>query len=378
MANPAIDKVLDRCALVVVTTRMPSPMRDTDEGSKSGSRVVKVLQACFNPEALRPLNKLKTHATRACRAVGTRLETLQAWTVTVERREGLMQELDHIHDEWKLETELLANSIKTRVDDWATLNPSEETAIRSLAPTPQEILGSSRFLKTSFRLRSEDIIDQDAIEDELTSLGAKVVYEVSLILRDASLHKNTGKFFTPEVFDVLGRVREKCKSMAFLDPLLQRISDALEEFHLRMAGQGRITDLDALALHALIQQLLDTRNLLRNGLVVPEVASDVAIPTPSAAAPPAAAAAPATTPVPPPIASAVAAPATMDPATTKKQQSSLGSRASKPKSASQKPIEATETQVQDAPIRAPLPAIPAAPACEPIASQADLDAAVLI
>ena len=278
MTNPAIDKVLDRCALVVVTTRMPSPMRDTEEGSKTGSRITKVLQSCFNPEALRPLSKLKTHANRACRAVGTRLDTLQAWTVVNERLDGLMRELERIHGEWQIETQLLAKSIKDRVADWASLNPGEAAAIRSLAPDSADILSSSKFLRTSFRLRSEDIIDQVAVEEEMTSLVGKVLYEMSLILRDASLHKGTGKFFTAEVFDVLARVREKCKAMAFLDPILQRISDTLEEFHRRMAGQGRITDLDALALHALIQQLLDTRSLLRNGLMVPQIAGSVLVP----------------------------------------------------------------------------------------------------
>ena len=289
MLNPNIDKVLDRCALVVVTTRMPSPMRDTDEGSKTGSRVVKVLQSCFNPEALRPLNKLKTHANRACRAVGTRLDTLQAWTVVVEKLEDLMKELEHIHGEWQTETNLLAKSIKSRVEDWATLNSADAAAIRALAPSSREILASSKFLRTSFRLRSEDIIDQAAIEEEMTSLVGKVLYEMGLILRDASLHKSTGKFFTPDVFHVLARVREKCKSMAFLDPILQRISDTLEAFHIRLAGEGRITDLDALALHALIQQLLDTRGLLRNGLIVPQLPAGVALPAASpAAVPPAA------------------------------------------------------------------------------------------
>jgi len=293
VTNPAIDKVLDRCALVVVTTRMPSPMRDTDEGSKTGSRITKVLQSCFNPEALRPLNKLKTHANRACRAVGTRLDTLQAWTVVTERLDGLMRELERIHGEWQIETQLLAKSIKDRVADWATLNPDEAAAIKSLAPTSADILSSSKFLRTSFRLRSEDIIDQAAVEEEMTSLVGKVLYEMSLILRDASLHKSTGKFFTAEVFDVLARVREKCKAMAFLDPILLRISDTLEEFHHRMAGQGRITDLDALALHALIQQLLDTRSLLRHGLVVPQIAGGVMVP--AAAATPAPVVSPAPT-----------------------------------------------------------------------------------
>jgi hypothetical protein len=271
MLNPAIDKVLDRCALVVVTTRMPSPMRDTDEGGKTGSRVVKVLQSCFNPEALRPLNKLKTHAARACRAVGTRLDTLQAWTVVTENLDGLMKELDRIHQDWQIETKRLAKSIGTRVEEWALLNPSEAVAIKSLAPTSGEILASSKFMRTSFRLRSEDIIEQAAVEEEMSSLLGKVLYEMALILRDASLHKNKGAFFSADVFDVLARVREKCSAMAFLNPLLQRISDTLESLHHRLAGQGRITDVDALALHALIQQLLDTRGLMRNGLVVPQI-----------------------------------------------------------------------------------------------------------
>lgn len=267
-----------------------------------------------------------------------------------------MHELDDIHNEWGVETNLLAKSIRTRVEDWATLNPAEAAAIRSLAPTPQEILASSKFLKTSFRLRSEDILDQAAVEEELTSLSSKVLYEMSLILRDASLHKSTGKFFTPEVFDVLARVREKCRAMAFLDPLLQRISDALEEFHRRMAGQGRVTDLDALALHALIQQLLDTRGLLRNGLVVPEVASNVKIPVAVVAPAP-------VQPQPQPQPAAAAA------------SKSPNARASKPKTSGSAVPAKRVPEVEDAEAQA---ARQGTEVNESVPSQAELEAACLI
>lgn len=284
MLNPAIDKVLDRCALVVVSTRMPSPMRDTDEGEKSGSRVTKVLQSCFNPEALRPLSKLKSAATRACRAVGTRLETLQAWTVVTEELDTLMAQLGKIHEQWDAETRVLAASISEQVELWAQANPNEAEAIRKLAPSAAEVMRRSKFLRTSFRLKSEDVLDQEALEAEMDSLLGKILYEMGQMLKDASLHKNVGKVYTSEAFDVLRRVGHKCRAMAFVDPLLQRIADALDDVQQRFAGQGRVTDLDALALHALIQQLLDTGKLLRSGLVVPQLATPAAAPVISATA----------------------------------------------------------------------------------------------
>lgn len=294
--NPAIDKVLEKCALVVVSTRMPSPLRDTDEGERSGSRVTKVLQSCFNPEALRPLSKLKSTATRACRAVGTRLETLQAWTVVHEELPALMAQLEKISQEWDTQTKILAASIGDQVDIWAAANPNEAEAIRRLAPSPEEVIRRSKFLRTSFRLKSEDVLDQEALEAEMDSLLGKVLYEMAQMLKDASLHKNTGKVYTAEAFEVLRRIGHKCRSMAFIDPLLDRIANALDDVQARFAGQARVTDLDALAMQALITQLLDTGRLLRAGLAIPQavagpapvgqvapVAAPVAAPAPSVA-----------------------------------------------------------------------------------------------
>lgn len=263
--NPSLSNVLDRVNLVVFQTRIVTPIRDTGEGKKDGSRIEKVLQSCFDPTALRPLTRKKQEATRICRNYGTKVETLNAWAVPVERTQELLDQLAKIASEWTGLADELARSMKARVDAWAAQNPSESAAIRELAPSGKEVRETTRFIYTSFRLRAEDVDDNGCLESDLGGLAGQTLHEFAVALRDASLDKASGDQYTQGVKEVLGRLATKAESLAFLDPRIAEVASVLDSTIGMLPSSGLICNAHAVLVKSVVDQMLDPRKLMRNG-----------------------------------------------------------------------------------------------------------------
>lgn len=263
--NPSLSNVLDRVNLVVFQTRIVTPIRDTGEGKKDGSRIEKVLQSCFDPTALRPLARKKQEATRICRNYGTKVETLNAWAVPVERTPELLEQLAKIASEWTGLADDLARSMKTRVDTWAMQNPSESAAIRELAPSGKEVRDTTRFIFTSFRLRAEDVDDNGCLESDLGGLAGQALHEFAVALRDSSLDKASGDQYTQGVKEVLGRIAIKADSLAFLDSRIAEVASVLNSTIALLPASGLICNASAVLVKSVVDQMLDPRKLMRNG-----------------------------------------------------------------------------------------------------------------
>ena len=263
--NPSLSNVLDRVNLVVFQTRIVTPIRDTGEGKKDGSRIEKVLQSCFDPTALRPLTRTKQEATRICRNYGTKVETLNAWAVPVERTQELLDQLAKIASEWTGLADELARSMKARVDAWAAQNPSESAAIRELAPSGKEVRETTRFIYTSFRLRAEDVDDNGCLESDLGGLAGQTLHEFAVALRDASLDKASGDQYTQGVKEVLGRLATKAESLAFLDPRIAEVASVLDSTIGMLPSSGLICNAHAVLVKSVVDQMLDPRKLMRKG-----------------------------------------------------------------------------------------------------------------
>ncbi len=128
--NPA-STLLEQVELVVYKTRLVTPNRDTGEGGRSGSRIEKVLQSCFDPQILRPLGKKKMEAFRLCRNFGTKLEGLGAWAVAQRDTPDLLERLGRIREEWDVLALELAESMSTKVEQWAAQHPADANEIRA-------------------------------------------------------------------------------------------------------------------------------------------------------------------------------------------------------------------------------------------------------
>lgn len=264
-AKPTISKVLDRVNLVVFQTRIVSPVRDTGEGERDGSRIKKVLQSCFDPIVLRPLGRKKQEAHRLCRSFGTNVESLNAWAVPTERTALLTEKLAQIESEWSALAEELAINITAKVEAYASQNPAEAAAIRQLAPTASDVRNTTRFLFTSFRLRGEDVEDNGCLEKDLSGLAGQTLREFAVALRDASLDKGSGMQYTQGVKEVLGRVATKARSLAFLNPVLDEVANVLRETIDALPVSGLITNSSAILVRTVVEQMLDPARLLKMG-----------------------------------------------------------------------------------------------------------------
>jgi hypothetical protein len=263
--NSSLSNVLDQVGLVVFQTRIVTPIRDTGEGKKCGSRIEKVLQSCFDPTALRPLTRMKQEATRICRNFGTKIETLNAWAVPVGRMQELLDQLAKIASEWSEFAEDLSRNMRSRVDTWAAQNPSERAAILGLAPTGQEVQETTKFIYTSFRLRPEDVDDNGCLEADLKGLAGQTLCEMAVALRDSSMDKASGSQYRQGVKDVLGRLAVKAQSLAFLDPRIEEVASVLSSTISILPARGVISDAHAVLVKSVVDQMLDPRKLMRNG-----------------------------------------------------------------------------------------------------------------
>ena len=265
--NTHSQAILDKVSLVVVTTRTVSPLRDTHEGGQVGSRISKVLQSCFDPTALRPFGRMKQEARRLCASFGTRVESLNAFAVPLESTDRLLAELSRIDTEWQKLRNELADQIDFQVSDWAAKNPAEREAILALAPSRQEVIDSTRFFFTSFRLRPSDIEDNGCLEQDLTGLAGQALYEFSVALRDASVHKIVGIDFSKGVFEVLSRLARKAESLAFLGPSIAEVASVLTSTVAMLPPDGNLNVAHAIMVRSIIDQMLEPKKLAANGFL---------------------------------------------------------------------------------------------------------------
>ncbi len=265
ISDKSIFNILDRVNLVVFQTRIVTPLRDTGEGKKDGSRIEKVLQSCFNPSTLRPLTRKKQEATRICRNFGTKVETLNAWAVPVDRAPELLEQLSRIANDWNGLADELAKSMSSYVTAWANQNPSESEMIRELAPSDKEVKESTRFIYTSFRLRADDVDDNGCLEGDISGLAGQTLHEFSVMLRDASLDKVSGIRYTQGVKEVFARLAKKAESLSFLDPIIAEVASVLTNTIAMLPQNGLILNAHAVLVRSIIDQMLATRTLMKNG-----------------------------------------------------------------------------------------------------------------
>ena len=263
--KPSLQEVLDRVALVVCQTRVVSPLRDTGEGREEGARIEKVLQKCFNPKALRPVHRLKAESGRLCRTYGSRVETLNAWAVPTERVEELMESLADVARQWNDATNELAINMEDQVNQWADENPSHAQAIRSLAPSAEEVRGSTRFIYSAYRLRGEDVTDPGCLEMELNDLSGQALHEFAVAIRDAGVNRNTRGSYSGAICELLSKISVKAQSLAFLSPVLAEVSVAIDDVLKTLPVSGAISGIHGIAITGLIDSLLQPAKLLRDG-----------------------------------------------------------------------------------------------------------------
>ena len=202
-----------------------------------------------------------------CSTFGTRIESLGAFAIPLESTDRLLVELGRIDTEWQERRDELADAIEFQVKDWAMKNPAERDAILALAPSRDDVIESTRFFFTSFRLRASDVEDNGGLEQDLTGLAGQALYEFSVALRDASVHKIVGTDFTKGVFEVLSRLARKAESLAFLGPSIAEVASVLTSTVAMLPADGTLNAAHAVMVRSIIDQMLEPRKLAASGFL---------------------------------------------------------------------------------------------------------------
>lgn len=275
-----LNEILDRVDLVIFRTRIVTTTRDTGESERTGSRVRKTLQECFDKSELRPFNNKKSEAIRLCRTYGTKIESLDAWAVPTERTEELSEYLRVIENDWRKMADDLSRRMPELVDSWARKkeNREFEHEIRALAPTEHEVRANTRFIFTSFKIRPDDVNDNGCLEMDLSGLAGQALHEFAVAMRDASMDRNKGGTYTSNVRDVLSRIAIKAESLSFIGPIIGEVATTLKEALDFLPKSGQITGIHAVLVKTIAEQMLSPRRLLAEGFAKMEVAAPVALP----------------------------------------------------------------------------------------------------
>lgn len=255
---------LTHCSLMVYQTRTISAERDTGNTIKKGARTQKETVTCFDAGVLKAINAEKQRGARYCQQYGTKIESLAAWLVPKERIEELEEKLSEVKSKVAQLTESLASNMRHYVETYATLNPDQADEIRTLGPSAADVRDGINIMYVSIHARPEDVRDSGGLAEDMKSLHVKALHEFNMALKDAKANPQ-GKFFTQSIRDVLGRIAIKARTLSFLHPVLQNVSETLDDTIKNLPSTGNFDGFQAMALGSLISQLMEPSSLLRNG-----------------------------------------------------------------------------------------------------------------
>jgi len=263
--NPPL--VFSRSVCFGYSTRVFS-VRDAGTKGQTATRKTKDIQEVIHPSRISYFGRLKQEAFRLCRSHGTKMDLLDLWIVPSEDHDSLAKGLLDINHRWDefVHNELLPNYVSW-VERYAVENPNESADILRLAPTLDDVRKSTRFVFASFSL-SDANIQSINLEEEVEGLWGQVLKEIAADIRDS--HMDQSASFTQAARDVLRRITRKCKGLGFLHPRLEEVSNALDSLVATLPTAGKITGVDALAVRAVLDALLDPARFMKRGFGIHE------------------------------------------------------------------------------------------------------------
>lgn len=271
-----VEQILENITLVVFQTQIGSPMRDTGEGTKSDSRIEKVLQRCFSPVLLRSLGRIKMRTQRLLRDYGSKVDSLCAYAIPNSRVNGLIGELREMKQQWDVAAVEIADNLSVAVYQWAKQYPAEADKIYELAPTKDEFIENTRFVVTAFEVGADRVIEGASLQEDLTGIASKTFHEMACMLRDGNYHKRTtnAPFSARSIRDMLEKLLAKSESMAFMDVRLKEAAHVLGKLHASLPLTGAISGVQSITIRAVLDHLLNPAVAREKGFGVFEFPAD--------------------------------------------------------------------------------------------------------
>ena len=189
-----------------------------------------------DPEPLKTFHRLKQSAERACLRVGTRF--LGGFAVPHDQAAALAEQLETLKLQFEVETGLFLADYDRALEQWISRLPEFEAPIRR-AVEPASVVGSR--LRFGYQLIHVSPAEQPGtLEEAVQGLGDGIFAEVGQMARElegsfegkAKLHRRA--------LGTFARIREKLACLSFIDPRIQPVVDAIEDWTGRLPRTGPI------------------------------------------------------------------------------------------------------------------------------------------
>jgi len=221
----------------------PSDLKLGDGGKLPPEQVASLgSKRIINPDDLAVFHKLKKRAERLCEATGIRF--LGGFAIPSDQTAKVRKTLDAIAEEFGTERDRFLDRYDNAVESWIAQYPDFEAALRAALTPRKEVADRLGFDYTPYRV--EPSADHaEALEKQTARMGSQLLHEVSLHARKlyeksfmgtAALERSVPR----AVLATFRRMKTKLAGLAFLDPVIRPMVQALDEFFARVPKEGNL------------------------------------------------------------------------------------------------------------------------------------------
>lgn len=260
-----IEKVFDNVVFVVVSPRLPTSTRSTGGGIRDGSQLQETKQMVLTDEVLKPLAAIKTRSRRLMLRFGTPIDYLSAWAVPKARWAALKAEVDLMKTEWEIKVGESLSSMDVALDRLCAQYPHQEESIRAHALTQTAFRKAAIFVHGAYHLSQEQIVDGDALHQELSNMSIQVAQDLGKLIKDGKRSVNADDEYDATTFAFLQVLTEKAQSFAFVDPALARLATQFTQVVGVLPTKGRIAGLHGKLISKIYGVLEEPSIALRDG-----------------------------------------------------------------------------------------------------------------
>lgn len=235
-------QILDQLDIIAIEVTIPTGKRKlAAEDLKLTSTVPEALiqlgtKQTIDPSDLKTFYTLKRRAERYCDAVGIRF--LSGYAVPQYLTAGIIESIEKTRVEFEAEKSKFLTTYDQKVNSWISKHPDFAASLRRAVWTNSEISARLSFGHASFRMKASDHPGQ--LGTMVSRLGNTLLDEVAtdaeeLLERSiVPIQKGEAKL-TRRILSPLQRIRDKLNGLAFVDPAVSPVVDAIDAL-LKKAG----------------------------------------------------------------------------------------------------------------------------------------------
>jgi len=221
----------------------------------------------ISPDAVKIFIAQKRAAIKFCVQNGVRFGS-DGYAVPREKVDALSQELKRLKGEFEAAKSDFLSVYEEEVDKWIASNPPEwSPIIRAAVDSPTHIKKMLSFNYAALDVRVPVEIDENGLDEEVSSLYGQLCHEVQVAARHAFENSFVGKQeITHKTLRPIKLIREKLVGLLFLDPSIAETIQVIDDTLAKLPEEGAIKGTDLNMVAGLVG-----RQLANMGRVVTEV-----------------------------------------------------------------------------------------------------------